>query len=102
MQESGPGKPSVNSGSVQAGRLSEWAAAAEKLMSFYPPCLPPNPKEFLAGMVATVQKFSMAAVGALIDPAKGYPAKESYLDLARINKFCEEFDARETAEWEAR
>src|SRR5262245_40107760 len=89
----------MKSGELPAGRLTTLSAAADRLLSFYPQAQPPDPRTYLAGLVTIFQKYSIRAVAAAIDPARGLPSKLKFLPtLAEVNSFCEEFDRPATIE----
>jgi hypothetical protein len=70
----------------------EAAAAAKKILGYYPEIPASDPKGFAAGLVATLSIFPPAVIDQAADPVSGIPAKIKFLNLAAIRELLEEWD----------
>lgn len=68
------------------------AAAAKKILGFYPEIPASDPKGFAAGLVRTLLIFPQAVIDRAVDPVSGVPAKIEFLNLAKIRKLLDEWD----------
>src|SRR6185369_15628317 len=70
----------------------EAAAAAKRLLGFYPEIPASDPKEFAAGLVATLSIFPPAVIAQAVDPVSGIPPKIKFLNLAAMRELLDEWD----------
>lgn len=70
----------------------EAAAAAKKILGFYPEIPASDPKGFAAGLVATLAIFPLAVIDQAVDPVSGIPAKIKFLNLAAMRELLDEWD----------
>lgn len=67
----------------------EAAAAAKRILGFYPDIPASDPMGFAAGLVQTLSNYPQAVVARAVDPATGIPANVEFLNLARIKKLLD-------------
>jgi hypothetical protein len=65
---------------------TEAAAAAKKILGYYPEIPASDPKQFAAGLVKTLSIFPPTVIAQAVDPVQGLPAKVAYLNLAQMRK----------------
>lgn len=65
------------------------AAAAKRILGFFPDIPASDPKGFAAGLVQTLSNYPPAVVARAVDPATGIPAHVEFLNLARIKKLLD-------------
>ncbi len=70
--------------------LQNAAAAAERLIGFYPAIQASDPKVYAAGLVKMFASYPEALVNAAVDPVHGLPAACEFLPtLAKVKAFLE-------------
>lgn len=69
----------------------EAAAAAKRILGFYPEIPASDPKGFAAGLVATLSTFPREVIDRAVDPVQGLPAKVAFLNLAQMRKLLDEW-----------
>jgi hypothetical protein len=67
------------------------AAAAKRILGFYPDIPASDPKGFAAGLVQTLMTFPEAVVKQAMDPVHGLPAKVEFLNLAAMRKCLDQW-----------
>ncbi len=62
------------------------AAAARRILGFYPTIPASDPKGFAAGLVQLLSTYPTAVIERAADPVSGIPSKVEFLNLAAIRK----------------
>lgn len=76
----------------------EAAAAAKKILSFYPEIPAADPKNFATGLVQTLSIYPPSVVTRACDAVRGIPGCVKFLNLAEIRKHLEEWAEEEYAD----
>jgi hypothetical protein len=69
----------------------EAAAAAKRILGFYPEIPASDPHSFAAGLVQTLLIYPQPVVAQAVDPVIGIPAKIKFLNLAAIHELLDEW-----------